>query len=388
MNKKEIFIIGCRGLPAKYGGYETFVEQLTLHQRNKNINYHVACRTSESNEHGEVFEHNNANCYKIYVPKLGPASAIYYDIKAIYQAVKYIKKNNIKDPIFYILGCSIGPFVFYARNLIDKVSGKMFINPDGHEWLRAKWGFFAKKYLKYSEKIMVKKADLVICDSSSIEDYIVKEYAKKDTCFIAYGADDYNSKLDINDSEIINWYDKFNLKAKDYYLIVGRFVPENNYETMIREFMKSKSDKKLVIITNYENNKYFETLKKKTNFLSDSRILFVGTVYNQELLKKIREQSYAYLHGHSVGGTNPSLLEALASTDVNLLYNVNFNIEVAEDSALYWSKDEGDLAKIIDDTDKLDQDRINGLAISSTNIIKEKYSWTKIVNQYESLFIQ
>ena len=127
------------------------------------------------------------------------------------------------------------------------------------------------------------------------------------------------------------------LRDREYYLVVGRFVPENNYETMIREFMKSKSKKKFALITNV-NPKFLNELEEKLHFKSDPRIKFVGTVYDKELLKKIRECAYAYFHGHEVGGTNPSLLEALGSTKLNLLLDVGFNKKVALDAALYWKK--------------------------------------------------
>ena len=238
----------------------------------------------------------------------------------------------------YILACRIGPFARYFRNKIHKLGGKMYVNPDGHEWMRAKWSLPVRKYWKISERMMVKQADLLICDSKNIEKYIRKTYRKyrPKTTFIAYGADIKESSLSNDDKKVVNWFNEKNVKPKEYYLVVGRFVPENNYETMIREFMKSKTKKDFVLITNIKNNKFFDELKKSTGFDKDKRIKFVGTVYDQQLLKKIREQAYGYFHGHEVGGTNPSLLEALASTDLNLLLDVGFNREVAEDAALYW----------------------------------------------------
>lgn len=172
------------------------------------------------------------------------------------------------------------------------------------------------------------------------------------------GADIEKSSLKDNDPILTNWYKQFHIRPKEYYLVVGRFVPENNYETMIREFMRCKTKKDFVLITNVEKNKFYERLKKETIFESDRRIKFVGTVYDQELLKKIREDAYGYLHGHEVGGTNPSLLEALGSTKLNLLLDVGFNREVAEDGAIYWNKEEQNLAKIIVESEKLFFDQI------------------------------
>lgn len=387
---RDVFLIGCRGLPASYGGYETFVEQLTYGKKNGHVHYHVACRTDLKSDNDKHFEYNDADCFKVYVPQIGPAQAIYYDLTAVKRSVKFVRQNNIVEPIFYILGCSVGPFVMYIKKLIRSVNGRMYINPDGHEWMRAKWGYFARKYLKYSEQIMVKKSDLVICDSDGIEQYIKKSYDKftPKTIFIAYGANVVKSKLSINDDKIVNWYQKFKIKQGEYYLIVGRFVPENNYRTMISEFMKSKTRKDLVIITNYKENKFYDDLKAETNFLNDKRIKFVGAVYDEELLKKIREESFAYLHGHSVGGTNPSLLEALASTRINLLYNIGFNKEVAKDGALYWSLEPGNLQKLIKKTDNLKASEVDELDNLSTERITREYSWRKIIEQYENVFLR
>ena len=169
--------------------------------------------------------------------------------------------------------------------------------------------------------------------------------------------------------------------------MVGRFVPENSFEVMIREFMKSHSRKDFAIITNV-NDKFLNQLEEKLHFKSDKRIKFVGTVYDQELLKKIRENAYAYFHGHTVGGTNPSLIEALGSTDLNLLVDVVFNREVAEDCALYWSRDDGALAKLIDQADELNADEITKLGQKAKKRVAQEYTWDKICGQYEKVFME
>jgi len=209
---------------------------------------------------------------------------------------------------------------------------------------------------------MVKHCDLAICDSKSIEKYIRSRYQKykPNTTYIAYGADFTSSKLSDDDLKVTNWYKEKGLVKKNYYLVVGRFVPENSFEIMLREFMSSKSKKDFALITNV-NDKFLNELERRLGFKKDTRIKFVGTVYDQELLKKIRENAYAYFHGHTVGGTNPSLIEALGSTDLNLLVDVAFNKEVAEDGALYWSRNKGDLAKLIDKVDAMDEEEIKKL---------------------------
>lgn len=386
--KRHVYIIGSKGIPAKYGGFETFVEKLTEYQLDESIQYHIACmeeNSLKSNIIEERFYHNNAECFNIHVPNIGPAKAIYYDVKAINYAIDLAKKNKDKNPIFYILACRIGPFMPNIKKEIQKINGTLFVNPDGHEWLRAKWSYPVRKYWKKSEQLMVKYSDLLICDSKNIEQYILKDYEKYSpkTTFIAYGTDTQKTNLNFDSKEVKKWFYQNAIKLNEYYLIVGRFVPENNYETMIREFMKSETNKDLVLITNIEENKFFEKLKNETKFDRDSRIKFVGTVYNQDLLKFIRENAYAYLHGHEVGGTNPSLLEALYSTQLNLLLDVGFNREVGQDKALYWKKTDDYLKNLIN---QLEKKEISTSNLNAKEIINKKYTWRIITDKYENLF--
>ena len=153
---------------------------------------------------------------------------------------------------------------------------------------------------------------------------------------------------------------------------------------MIRGFMQSSSQKDFVLITNVEQNKFYDQLLRDTGFDKDPRVKFVGTVYDQELLKYIRENTFAYFHGHEVGGTNPSLLEALASTKLNLLLDVGFNREVGEDGAIYWKKDE--LARVIEEVEGFAQVVIADLDFKSSQRIISAFTWEKIVSDYEEVF--
>lgn len=383
---QHVFIIGSKGIPAKYGGFETFVEKLTEKQKSKQIKYHVSCLAQDNNE----FEHNGARCFNINVPNIGPAKAVYYDIFALRECIRYIIENKIENPIVYILACRIGPFVGRYKNQLKKLDGTLFVNPDGHEWKRGKWNKAIRKYWKISEKLMVKHADLLVCDSKNIEKYIQEDYKqyKPKTTFIAYGADIEKSKLKDNNKKLIQWYKEKGIKSKEYYLVVGRFVPENNYEIMITEFMKSSTNKDFVLITNVEKNKFYEQLKAKTGFDKDNRIKFVGTVYDQELLKKIRENAYGYFHGHEVGGTNPSLLEALATTDLNILLDVGFNKEVGEDAVEYFNKKSMNLTSLINDLDNKKNEYFHLKGNLSRERIRKHYTWEKIVEDYENLFLE
>lgn len=409
---QHVFLVGAKSLGA-YGGYETFVNKLTeYHQSNSLIKYHVACKangdgcmdegilqsvTDRVTKDAQVveFTYHNARCFKIKVPeKLGPAQAIYYDVKALGECCKYIKEKKIKHPIIYIMACRIGPFMKHFYQEIHKLGGKVYLNPDGHEWMRAKWSKPIRKYWKASEQMMVKWSDLDICDSVNIEKYIHERYDGKgirgrnpETTFIAYGTETRRSKLADDDEKLISWYKSKGLKTDEYYLVVGRFVPENNYEIMIREFMHSNSKKDFAIITNV-NDKFMDELEGKLHFKADKRIKFVGTVYDQELLMKIRENAYGYFHGHEVGGTNPSLLEALGSTDLNLLLDVGFNREVAKDAALYWNKKTGNLAALIDMADEMNAGKRGDYGSKAKQRVKDAYSWQFICDRYAEEFLR
>lgn len=405
---QNVFLVGAKSLGA-YGGYETFVDKLTeYHQFNQRIKYHVACKANgdgcmdESKllgvtdilrrKDGSVaeFTYHNARCFKIPVPKIGPGQAIYYDVAALRECCRYIESHQIPHPIVYIMACRIGPFMGYFCRRIHKLGGKVYLNPDGHEWMRAKWSAPIRKYWKISEQMMVCKSDLVICDSVNIEKYIHEQYDYKvkgelKTTYIAYGAETRKSLMPDDSTQFTDWMQANGLKSGEYYLVVGRFVPENNYEIMIREFMKSNTRKDFVIITNV-NDKFLSQLEERLHFCQDKRIKFVGTVYDQELLLKIREKAYGYFHGHEVGGTNPSLLEALAVTKLNLLLDVGFNREVAENAALYWTKEPGNLAALIDESDSAAVEKVDILGAYAKNRIKTAYGWQFIAGQYEKVF--
>ena len=390
---QHVFLVGAKSL-GTYGGYETFINKLTeYHQSNPDIKYHVAVKANgqgASVPDGAVwncdrYTYHNADCFQIKIPEcLGSAQAIYYDCKALGRCVEIIKEEGIEHPIVYVMACRIGPFFNHYVKKIHRLGGRVFLNPDGHEWKRAKWSKLVRAYWKKSEELMVKHSDLIICDSINIEKYIRESYGVKNTTFIAYGAETRKSVGAEDRYEV--WLKEKGLRDSEFYLVVGRFVPENNYETMIREFMKSKTDKDFAIITNV-NDGFLAELEQKLGFRKDKRIKFVGTVYDQELLMKIRENAYGYFHGHEVGGTNPSLLEALSSTDLNLPIAVSFNKEVCEDAAVYWSKQDGDLAGIINKADKMSEEEIRQLGRKAKRRIKEAYSWEHIAQLYEDVFL-
>lgn len=381
---KHVYIIGSRGLPIGYSGYETFVLKLTEYSKNMmDIKYHIACR--DEGENGS--EYNNASRFYIKTLNIGNAKAIPYDISAFLYSLCEIKRNHYENAWIYILACRIGPFMAPLVAWAHSMRVNVAVNPDGHEWMRGKWNRFIKRYWKYSERLMVKYADLMICDSIEMERYINEEYSRyyPRTIYLSYGADDIVDYC--SNQEIEGWYQKYGLKAKEYYLIVGRFIPENNYETMIKEFVRSKTNKSLVLITDVKENEFLQKIRNSTGFENDERIKFVGTVYNRSLINLIRKNAYVYFHGHEVGGTNPSLLEAMACGCAICAVDVSFSREVLRENGIYFSKDEGDLSELIN---KLDVQTVDSMiAIGHKNMInvRERYNWNNISEEYKKIWL-
>ncbi len=400
---QHIFIIGAKSI-GQYGGFETFVDRLiSVHEGEKGIKYHIACKANgegymnesrlsgvtvtkrDSRGRVQEFEYKNAHAFKIDCPNIGYATAVYYDRASLLYSIRFCEEKGIRNPIFYILTCRIGLFIDGLSARIKRLGGRFYLNPDGHEWKRAKWSRPVRTYWKWSEKKMVRKADLIICDSLHIKDYIRDEYSHPHTTYISYGADMEESGDGKGLESYESWLKNKGLEEGQYYLVVGRFVPENNFGIIIREFMKSDTDRKLVIIADI-NRRLKEQFERTLHFSRDHRIIFAGTEYDRELLKKIRENAYGYIHGHEVGGTNPSLLESMSATSLNLVLDVSFNREVGQDSVLYWSKNKGSLASLISEADSMDNVRRSAYGDRAKEYIKNRYSWKLVGDEYLKLW--
>jgi len=374
----NVFIIGSKGIPARYGGFETFVENLTKRKANGDIQYFVSCMGQKAER-----IYNNAFCFSLPTPFPGPVGRIFHVSNALSWAESRIANEKGDDKnIIYILGCRIGPLLKRHVRKLHKLHCFVVCNPDGLEWKRGKWNYFERRILKFCEKELVLNSDYIICDSVGIKDYLAREYSKINKAkmsYIAYGCD--LDPLRCSSEKYSQWEKEHRVSSAGFYLFVGRFVPENNLFLIISEFMKSSTKKDLIIITNVEKDKYYGRLEKSLRFDRDSRIKFIGTIYDQGLLFSIREKAFAYIHGHSVGGTNPSLLEALGHTKINLLFDVPFNREVGGDQVLYFTSKTGDLSQQIELLEATTP------TFHPEVIVKERFSWPFIVRQYETFFV-
>lgn len=380
---KNVFIIGARGYHANYGGWETFVSNLVDYYDDSKTRFYVGELSLDKAKDKTIDKINdNLSIMPTYVKTSGSVKMFIYTIKSYLFSLRYIRGNKLRNSYIYVLGLKLGPMLFFNKILRRKYNIKVIINPDGLEHRRNKWNKVIQTCFLLSEWSMVRHSDMVICDALGIKEYIDNRYkgAKKKSTYIAYGAKEYDFSK-INEKKILKEYD---LVKDNYCLVVGRCVPENNYELTIREFMKSKIDKDLVIITNLSSSNYYQELVNKTNCLQDKRIRFIDGVYDNEKLATIRKNAYLYIHGHSVGGTNPSLIEAISLTDLNILYDVCFNHDIGRNTCLYFDEDKH-LGDILDNKKLLDKSK-KELGKKVHELYKKNFTWGHIVDKYKKIF--
>lgn len=357
--KKKISIIGVVGIPANYGGFETLVEYLTKEQ-GKNFDMFVYC--SSKNYKVKLSEYNNVKLKYINLHANGIYS-IFYDIFSIFKSLR----NSEVLLILGVSGCIVLPFV----KLLS--SNRIIVNIDGLEWKRAKWGGPAKRFLKFSEKIAVKYADEIITDNKVIKDYVKLEYGAS-SHLIAYGADHVTNES--FDDQLI---EKYPLVKSDYAFKVCRIEPENNIHIILEAF-SILPEKNIVCIGNWENSEYGKNLK--VEYTEYKNIFLLDPIYDQLILNKLRSNCSIYIHGHSAGGTNPSLVEAMYLGLPIFAFGVDYNKETTENRALYFD----DVTDLVSLLNNVNTDQLSEISYEMKNIAKVRYTWSHVCKQYSELF--
>lgn len=383
----DIIFLGCRGYLTKYGGWETFVRNLIKNWNDETTRFFVFGIVDKESEQG-VFEVDGVTCINYFIKAKGGLKTVVADLKSLKNLKTIMKQFQITNPILYVMGARMGWYMWLRRRFFKKNHIHLIHNPAGLEWKRAKWNAFTKKYIYYSHVLLSKISELLICDSKGMVDvYNNILHNKVKTCYIPYGSYPVNL-LEINKNEEAQTYCNENgITINEYYLMIGRFVPENNFELIFKEFMKTKTKRDLIVVCNHNTEKrYFDKLDKKIHFTSDSRIRFVGAVYNKTILDYLRANSFAYIHGHSVGGTNPSLLEALSTGNCFLVYDVCFNKYICENFALYFDSTSGSLSNLIRTIEASPDDYRLMHKNDAHNLISTKYMWSQIVDEYKKAF--
>lgn len=355
---KEIAIVGTQGVPAKYGGFETLVENIIGDNCSPQVHYTVFCSAKDYSERRESYKGASLK----YVPLFhaNGAQSTPYDILSMMKCLRGY------DAVV-VLGVSGCIFLPLFRLLYRK---RLIVNIDGLEHRRAKWGKFAKWFLRTSEASAVRHADVIVTDNKGIQDYVTETY-RKPSVLIAYGGDHVERNLpETRQQEILKGYD---LQPGDYSISVCRIEPENNSHVILEAFAECR--KKLVFVGNWGRSDYSRNLKEKYGKLENIRLL--DSVYDLDVLYTLRSHCECYIHGHSAGGTNPSLVEAMFFGKPILAYDVVYNRETTGNRAYYFN-DCRQLIELLQKPDKSGKEM--------REIAKRQYTWRHIAEQYEKIY--
>ena len=359
-NYMKIGILGTRGIPNAYGGFEQFAQHLAKGLVEKG---HDVSVYNSSNHPHKASTWSGVNIIHCYDPesKIGTAGQFIYD----YNCIQDAKKREFD--ILLQLGYTSSSI--WHRFWPKKTTH--IVNMDGLEWKRTKYNKFTQRFLKWAESLAVNYGDVLIADSTGIKDYIRKRY-QKEAVYIPYGAD-------IPEAFSQSILNLFQLDANQYYLLIARMEPENNIEPVILGYLQSSKPHPLVIVGSTEN-KYGQFLLKK---YASNNIRFQGAVYDQAALNALRHYSALYFHGHSVGGTNPSLLEAMACGCNIVAHENEFNRDILSDSASYFSTAD-EVKKIMNEP--LNNSLVTDRKQKNLEKIRSIFTWEKIIDDYENVF--
>ncbi len=360
--KLRIAILGTRGIPNHYGGFEHISEYVSagLVQRGHAVTVY--------NSHNHLYKENNWNGVEIrhcYDPEylMGTAGQFIYDLNCLLDA----RYQNFD--VILIMGYTSSSV--WGR-LYPKQS-TIITNMDGLEWKRTKYSKPVQKFLKYAEKLAVKYSQYYISDSAIIKTYLADKY-EIDSRYIPYGADAFSN----HERE---QFTKSEALKQDYFLLMARMEPENNIETILQGFHNSNSRRQFKVLGNTDN-KFGQYITHK--FKNDERIEFKGGIYDNAQVRLLQNNSYLYFHGHSVGGTNPSLLEAMASEALIAAHNNPFNQSVLHGDAFYFSNTR-DVRNLVETVQRHHyKDMVN----NNLHKIKHHFNWDTIVDQYEAFAIE
>jgi glycosyltransferase involved in cell wall biosynthesis len=361
--KLRIAILGTRGIPNYYGGFEHISEYVSvgLVKRGHAVTVY--------NSHTHPYKENQWNGVDIthcYDPEklVGTAGQFIYDLNCLLDARK--KKFDVVLIMGYTSSSVWGKIYPPQTTIIT--------NMDGMEWNRSKYSRPVQRFLKYAEKLAVKYSCYYISDSPVIQSYLADKY-HINSIYIPYGAQVFTEQ------EREQFTTNEALK-EDYFLLMARMEPENNIEVILEGFNNSNSTKKFKVLGD-TSNRFGKFITHK--FKNDSRIQFKGAVFDTPKVHLLQNNSYLYFHGHSVGGTNPSLLEAMASEALIAAHNNPFNKSVLHTDAFYF-KNAADVCNLIENVKRQDTER--GMIKNNLNKIQCQFNWEKVINQYEQFIIQ
>jgi len=360
MEKKQVAIIGTVGLPANYGGFETLVNYLTLNMSD-DYKLTVYCSGKTYTQKDRPDEYNGAKL--VYLPfKANGIQSIIYDIISVFHALFYAD-------VLLILGVPSAVILPFVKWFTNK---KIIISIDGLEWKRDKWNGLAKLYLRLCEKLAIRFSHVDISDNEAIQDYTASNY-KTLSNVIEYGAD-HTLKVPLTEE----LYTKYPFLRKPYAFKVCRIEPENNIEMILKAFSQCP-DQQLVLIGNWENSAYGKECLERYGQFENLHLL--PPIYDQEILDAIRGNSQVYIHGHSAGGTNPSLVEAMYLARPIICFGVKYNRATTENKAEYFDSTN----ELIQKLEAMIPSKLESLAAKMKEIAMRRYTWKVICSKYQFL---
>ncbi|HET7832243.1 MAG TPA: DUF1972 domain-containing protein [Gallionella sp.] len=360
----KLAILGTKGIPARYGGFETFAEKLSLGLVERGFDVTVYCETTDempARLGGVKLEY-------VPLPKLGPLSTVVFDLRCLWHARR-------DHEVVYMLGYGAAMFCF-----IPRLWGKqVWLNMDGLEWKRSKWSKPAKIWLKMMEAIAMWTPNRIIADAAGIKDSLQSRHARlPPVSVIPYGAPVIESGPDHGVLA------EMNLAPFEYYLVVCRLEPENHVLEILRGYALSDTTRPLIVVGNHLSGTPYVAKLRDINIPS---IRFVGAIYDQKKLLALRYYCAAYFHGHSVGGTNPSLLEAMGCGNLVIAHDNMFNREVLGEMGMYF-RSEMDIPALSNAVENCDISTRNMVSSDSVARIRAFYTWDMIVEKYTKLLTE
>lgn len=363
-NQLKIAIIGSRGYPIVYSGYETFVKEVSERLVAQNIDVRVYCQ-----KHLFSAKPKTVNGVElVYMPTVQTKSLN----QLVHSFFSMVHACSSKTDVILVVNAANGPFGLISL-LAQK---KTLINVDGLEWLRPKWKGLGAAYFKFAAKLATLFYNTIITDAEAMRQVYLQTF-KANSTVIAYGANIRHSK----NPELIN---QFGLIPNEYFLIVGRLIPDNNSDLILEGFKKANSNKKLVIVGDVP---YQDAYAQKMKAHASDQILFLGYITDSEVLAELYHQSYAYLHGHEYGGTNPTMLKAMAYGCAILALDTVFNREMLENGQFGWffQKTSDSVALYLQQAEHNPQ-AVQTLKEKARDGITQKYNWDEVTRAYVTVF--
>lgn len=360
---KKLSILGIRGIPAAHGGFETFAEYLALYLKDRDWNVSVYCQEDDGIWHESMW--NGIRLIHVPVKTKGALGTMIFDLKTVVHSLK-------NRDLLLTLGYNTAAF-----NFLHWITGRRnIINMDGIEWRRDKWGKLAKAWFWLNERFGCWFGSHLVADHPRIEDHLATRVSRDKITMIPYGA------RHISDANV-SLLEEYGLQPGQYMILIARAEPENSILEVVKAYSIRPRGKKLVVLGNYNPDSH--AYHRAVMAAASDEVIFPGAIYDADKVAALRYFALAYIHGHRVGGTNPSLVEALGAGNAILAHDNHFNRWVADGAGIYFS----DIPSCDKAIERLcsEQDLVENLQAQARETYLSNFTWPQILEQYENLLI-